>query len=818
MRRTKPPNLFELENLEPRVMLSGDPVVGAIGIIVAPDSFDYENSVLDRKPPIEEKINPDVISSENLNNFEPLEYNPSEKISDIYSGLVEENPFTGPESDVVPEEASNLAEVFDDPTLIEETAVSSETQITINPYQTDGLNIQDLTLNDLNETDDNVKKLLTKSLISANGPPPQLPGLELVDSDTSRFAGQIFWLNFEGAEDITYNGPVIIKHIDIPAFKVPDSLAGQEQEIFDSVVAQLQDMFAPSGVIFTTTQPVENTEYSTIYIGGYDSAFSQYGSFRGIAEQVDAGNKNPSDNAFVFSERLGAPPDHINEYVATLASITAHETGRLLGYKSSFPDPDDGPLDAVASPGDSDYQGGDGNWHNNYVTLDAAGSQKFEVQGIARNRDTKWYVGSAHKETDSSGFWATDPNYTWYFSSGTTTIEAKIYDGSSLIEGHRWYVTVEADTTKPYNPSSFSSSPSRYSWTTDNTIKVSWSGASDNKGLKGYYYKWSTSSSSSVSTSNSYVSTSSGSGNRTSSGLADSSNWYFHVRYKDTSDNLASSTAHYGPFKIDRSEPSKPTLLTPIGDIAISDNTPRLDWTSSSDGSGSGVRYYELVVESDTWGINKIHKTTLTSSQYTPTSSEALPNERLKWRVRTQDWVGKWSNWTSNQYFTVDTDFTKPSAVKSLAINGGTSWNTDNTPKFTWDDATDASGIKEYWWSVDDSTPTSGWSKLTPTFFGESVTLSTALNDGSHTFRVYAVDKSANANKGPVTSLPFTIDANAPSVPTLTVPIGDITISDSTPLLNYRQRGRVWQRGPVLRACCGIGLLGHQQDPQDDID
>lgn len=156
------------------------------------------------------------------------------------------------------------------------------------------------------------------------------------------------------------------------------------------------------------------------------------------------------------------------------------------------------------------------------------------------------------------------------------------------------------DTTPPSNPSSFSSDPARNVWTRDNTVSISWSGASDNKGLKRYYYRWSTSSSSTVNSGDSYVNTSSGSGARTSPGLSDNSNWHFHIRYVDTSDNWATSTAHYGPFEIDRTPPATPALASPADASVHTGSTIELRWNASSD-STSGVYNYQLTYETTAW-------------------------------------------------------------------------------------------------------------------------------------------------------------------------------------------------------------------------
>ena len=90
----------------------------------------------------------------------------------------------------------------------------------------------------------------------------------------------------------------------MPAFKAPGSLVGQEQVFTAQVVSELNSLFAEVGVTFVTERPQDVAGFSTIFIGGNDSRFAAYGSFLGVAEQVDIGNVSPSDNAFVFSDIL----------------------------------------------------------------------------------------------------------------------------------------------------------------------------------------------------------------------------------------------------------------------------------------------------------------------------------------------------------------------------------------------------------------------------------------------------------------------------------------------------------------------------------
>ena len=69
---------------------------------------------------------------------------------------------------------------------------------------------------------------------------PELPGLTLVDPSTD-VTGQIIYLDFDGADDVIYNGPVTVGPFDVPAFEAPGELAGQEEAIIASVVEQLED-------------------------------------------------------------------------------------------------------------------------------------------------------------------------------------------------------------------------------------------------------------------------------------------------------------------------------------------------------------------------------------------------------------------------------------------------------------------------------------------------------------------------------------------------------------------------------------------------
>jgi hypothetical protein len=139
--------------------------------------------------------------------------------------------------------------------------------------------------------------------------------------------------------------------LDIPAFQAPSCLGGQEPRIIARVVAELERSLTGSGVVFTTREPSASQSYSTIYIGGDGSTFSRYGSFLGLAEQVDIGNEDKRDEAFVFSDRLVATSGDVERYAAALAQLVAHEAGHLLGYEhQTAAEHGEGLLDRYAAP------------------------------------------------------------------------------------------------------------------------------------------------------------------------------------------------------------------------------------------------------------------------------------------------------------------------------------------------------------------------------------------------------------------------------------------------------------------------------------
>jgi hypothetical protein len=236
---------------------------------------------------------------------------------------------------------------------------------------------------------------------------PSLPGLELVDTDPVHLRNQVIYLDVDGQENVTYDGPAAVGPVDVPAFEAPGRLADLERTIMAETCESLRRIFADAGVIFTLERPTGDHPYSTIYIGGDDSAFAGYGSFTGLAEAVDAGNRNPCDEAFVFSQELGAGAIDLTSYVSRLVYVIAHETGHLLGYAhtdSASSGLGGGPLARVAhatGPDDDQTVEGNGPVHQ-WLTYNAFlfYSSQFADSGLATYIGDWQDYGSKHHRTN----------------------------------------------------------------------------------------------------------------------------------------------------------------------------------------------------------------------------------------------------------------------------------------------------------------------------------------------------------------------------------------------------------------------------------
>ncbi|MCF6176019.1 MAG: hypothetical protein L3J71_09655 [Victivallaceae bacterium] len=131
----------------------------------------------------------------------------------------------------------------------------------------------------------------------------ELPGLELVDPNADYSGTQTIFIDFDGAENVSYDNDAL--GIYINDITVAHSGLSAAEQI--KILTDLNATFADTGVFFTT-EYAEYAEYSTIYVGQAtgqattttDEWTLMTGDFQGLAETIDAGNLIKNDEAFVF--------------------------------------------------------------------------------------------------------------------------------------------------------------------------------------------------------------------------------------------------------------------------------------------------------------------------------------------------------------------------------------------------------------------------------------------------------------------------------------------------------------------------------------
>ncbi len=320
VKNDRPCSRFELESLEPRILLDSALPAAPVVLGVAQSSGSSSAIPIEVEQPHQSSRMGPVIS-----------YDPQAGVSSIFdvsSGLpataqshepeaVETSAQSGSEKKSGAREVANQT---NEPSARTEHPAGSAEEL---PLVSTSL-----------AASDSKAKELTETLRAANGP----PGGE----------GQLVYLDFDGATGVMYKGPITLSGISVPIFQAPGILRSQEGAIISATVQVLQQKFAGSKVRFTTKAPSPGSEYSTVYVGGNASAFHS-GPMFGVSEKVDIGNRDPTDNAFVFSEELGPIGSTAAEYGQMLAGYIAHETGHLLGFEHAHTiNSHDDPLAEVA--------------------------------------------------------------------------------------------------------------------------------------------------------------------------------------------------------------------------------------------------------------------------------------------------------------------------------------------------------------------------------------------------------------------------------------------------------------------------------------
>ncbi len=210
-------------------------------------------------------------------------------------------------------------------------------------------------------------------------------------------------------------------------------------------------------------------------------------------------------------------------------------------------------------------------------------------------------------------------------------------------------LTILEDQMPPHNPDTvFSTTHTPVIWSSNRTIIMVWSGASDpgGSGVKGYSYRLDTLSTGLPDTiidnlqPDTAFSTELG---------FNTGRLYFHLRTVDSLGNWNPNAVSVGPYRIDATKPTPPVLVLPSNGIRTNQTRSSLTWHKPID--LSGISEYTLQVAFDS---------NFKSSEWqgnpsdTTQEIELTPGKKF-WRVRASDSADNVGDWSSVFAFTIDT-------------------------------------------------------------------------------------------------------------------------------------------------------------------
>src|SRR5204863_463448 len=176
-------------------------------------------------------------------------------------------------------------------------------------------------------------------------------------------------------------------------------------------------------------------------------------------------------------------------------------------------------------------------------------------------------------------------------------------------------------------------------------VEVVWSGQADtHSGVDGFSYGWSQQAETDPGTAKTVEETATGT---TSDPLADGS-WWFHLRVRDNAGNW-SVPIHLGPFKIDATPPTNPTLWSPSHAVGSwsSDSTVVVDWDGGTDVGGYSYQWSEAATT--------VPDTAKDVEAATTNLSSVLSDGSWWFHLRTLRSSGSWSDASHLGPFRIDT-------------------------------------------------------------------------------------------------------------------------------------------------------------------
>ena len=267
----------------------------------------------------------------------------------------------------------------------------------------------------------------------------------------------------------------------------------------------------------------------------------------------------------------------------------------------------------------------------------------------------------------------------------------------------------------------------------------------------------------------------------TTTALSDST-YTVKVRATDIIGNVTSSSDYATDvFMIDTTAPDNPSVFSSSHALSAWSpiNMVEVNWAGATDNLSEIDGYsYKWTIFSDTTpdDTKDCEETTVSSS-----SDALVDGDNWYFHIRTVDNAGNWSS-SVIHYGPFYMDTTAPPAPTSVD-DGVVGWSNDSTPTFNWSSSTDLSGIKGYWYAVDDETP-----ETEGIFTTSTNCMLLAQGDGNHTFYVKAENGSGLISEAQSHS--FSIDAASPSMPlvsSMTHPNGNTWYSNDNPGLSWTE-------------------------------
>jgi hypothetical protein len=487
-----------------------------------------------------------------------------------------------------------------------------------------------------------------------------------------------------------------------------------------------------TGVAYTAGLPVSVTFASTSAGGSFStSATGPWSS------TLTAAIPSGADDVSVYyrDSQAGSP------------TITASAAGKAgaTHVATIAPQPDTTPPDTTMQLSSTHPSG----WSNDRtvdVTWSGASDSGSGVDGFSYEwSQSAMTTPDMTKEAEETAAGTTSPS----LADGEWWFHLRTRDNAGNWSGAVHLGPLRIDATAPGNPD-LAPSHTPDGWSNDPTVDVTWSGATDlHSGVDGFSYAWTQTAATTPDMTKEGEETAAGT---TSPALADG-DWWFHLRTRDNAGNW-SGAVHRGPFRIDTTAPSNPTLSTPSHTLGAwsSQQTAVVEWKSRPDVDGYS---YE-------WSQSAATVPDEVKDAEESREREASPRPDGSWwfHLRTLTDTGAWSHPDHVGPFLIDT--TPPSSpVASSSSHTPGAPSGDPTIDVAWHAADPTSGLAGYSveWSPDASTVPDAVADTT----GASST-SSKLADGAWWFHVRAADNAGNWGT-PAHVGPFRIETPPPSQP-----------------------------------------------------